>query len=142
MAAGELGRALDAVFGKVRRKRELVLMDLWGTGRSAREECGPSDDKRFRFIGLLGQGGMGEVLLAQQRPFDREVAIKVIRGDADPDSLDAFRGEMRVAAMLDHPAVVLVHDAGDDFYVMKRVRGRTLGDALREEITAMVGEEL
>ena len=38
-AAGELGRSLDAVFGRVRRKRQLVLVDQRGTGRSTPLPC-------------------------------------------------------------------------------------------------------
>ncbi len=87
---------------------------------------------RFHLLASLGRGGMGEVLLAEQACLGRQVAIKVLQRRADPRALAAFRAEARVTGVLDHPNVVPVHDAGADFFVMKRVRGRTLGQVARD----------
>jgi hypothetical protein len=97
---------------------------------------------RYRLLGKLGHGGMGTVWRAQDETVDREVAVKEPRV---PDSLpereranafERMRREARAAARLDHPAVVNVHDVavvdGRPWIVMELVRGRTLGDVLRE----------
>jgi len=95
-------------------------------------EAACSAGSRFRLLASLGRGGMGEVLLAEQACLGREVAIKVLQRRADQRALVAFRAEARVTGVLDHPNVVPVHDAGEDFFVMKRVRGRTLGQVARD----------
>jgi len=95
----------------------------------------PGDHAGHRFVrrGTLGRGGMGEVLLAEQLDLAREVAIKVMQREGSGiDGLAAFRTEARITANLDHPNVVPVHDAGEDFLVMKRVQGRSLSALLKE----------
>ncbi|WP_328670984.1 serine/threonine-protein kinase [Streptomyces sp. NBC_00328] len=97
---------------------------------------------RYRLLAKLGHGGMGTVWRARDETVDREVAVKEPRV---PDHLpereranayERMRREARAAARLDHPAVVNVHDVavvdGQPWIVMELVRGRSLGDALRE----------
>ena len=67
----------------------------------------------------------------------REVAIKIPNALASASLERRLRSEARVLARLEHPGIVPIHDAGrlaDGrlFYVMKRVRGRTLGEHLRD----------
>lgn len=69
----------------------------------------------YRIVRLLSRGGMGSVYLAQQTALGRTVALKVLRPDpqTDPDFRSRFQREARVAATIEHPAVVRVHDAGE-----------------------------
>jgi len=95
------------------------------------------DDRRYTFGALLGQGGMGEVVLAFDEHIGREVAVKRIRAE-DPSSeeLARFVREARVQGRLQHPAVVPVHDLafdqeGKPYFVMKRLSGTTVAEVLR-----------
>ncbi len=97
----------------------------------------PGDSARYSVGALLGQGGMGEVLLAMDEHIGREVAVKRIRA-ANPTSeeLSRFVREARVQGRLEHPAVVPVHDLGVDregrpYFVMKRLSGTDMGELLK-----------
>ncbi len=103
---------------------------------------GPGDPRRYAVGKLLGQGGMGEVLLAYDGTIGREVAMKRIRaGGSSAELLSRFVREARVQGRLEHPAVVPVHDLaldpdGRPYFVMKRLTGTTLSEllaALRSE---------
>ena len=91
---------------------------------------------RYRLGELIGQGGMGEVFVAQDLRLEREVALKLLRADlADRDGMrERVLAEARLAARLTHPHVVAVLDTGEQdgrpFVVMERLSGRTLGDEL------------
>ncbi len=90
--------------------------------------------------GELGRGGMGRVEAVADRLLRRQVARKVLEPagrPASPAMVARFLREARVTAGLEHPGVVPVHDLvtlpdGRLAYTMKRVRGRTLGDALTD----------
>lgn len=64
--------------------------------------------------GLLGRGGMGAVYRARQTALDRDVAVKILPPEADPDGAMAerFRREGRILARLSHPHIVTVFDSG------------------------------
>jgi serine/threonine protein kinase len=85
---------------------------------------------------------MAVVYLARDETLGREVAIKVSSAPGARTELDArMRTEAAVLALLEHPGVVPVHDAGvlpdgRAFYVMKRVRGTLLGELARSSIGA------
>jgi serine/threonine-protein kinase len=91
------------------------------------ERIGP-----YRVIQKLGAGGMGEVVLAHDDRLDRLVAIKRLHTDhaATPERRERFRREARIAARINHPAIVQIHDVlhqGDhDFLIMEYVEGRNL----------------
>src|SRR6185312_880830 len=86
----------------------------------------------YQVLKPLGAGGMGEVFLAYDERLDRKVAIKRIRADANatPERRERFRREARVAAKLNHPAIVQIYDVlteGDESYiVMEHVEGTNL----------------
>ncbi len=91
---------------------------------------------RYAVTEELGRGGMGTVFLARDEELGREVAIKIPNALASADLERRLRSEARVLARLEHPGIVPIHDAGrlaDGrlFYVMKRVRGRTLREHLQ-----------
>jgi serine/threonine-protein kinase len=88
------------------------------------DEFGP-----YHLTGLLGEGGMGVVYLAQRRDLGSLVAIKVLR-DAwlSPARRERFESEQRTLARLNHPNIALLFDAGilDDgtpWFVMEYVKG-------------------
>ena len=92
---------------------------------------------RYAVVEEIGRGGMGTVYLALDEELGREVAIKIPNALASASLERRLRNEARVLARLEHPGIVPIHDAGrlaDGrlFYVMKRVRGRTLGAHLRD----------
>jgi eukaryotic-like serine/threonine-protein kinase len=103
-------------------------------GSESREP--PNVGARYALESVIGRGGMGEIWLARDLRVDREIAIKVLRGDGphDPGALARFLREARVQARLEHPSVVPVHDlAASDaapFFAMKRLTGTTLADVL------------
>ena len=91
----------------------------------------------YRTREVLGRGGMGEVVLAEDLEIGRNVAIKRLRSEVTSKALiDRFLREARIQALLDHPAIVPVHQIGQDadgrpFFTMKRLSGSTLGEAIK-----------
>ena len=84
----------------------------------------------YRLLQKLGEGGMGEVWLAeQQEPVQRKVALKIIKQGMDTKQVVArFEAERQALAMMDHPAVAKVFDAGTTprgrpYFVMEYVKG-------------------
>jgi serine/threonine protein kinase/tetratricopeptide (TPR) repeat protein len=93
----------------------------------------------YRIIRKLGQGGMGEVYLADDSVLGRKVAVKVLPEDSVKDDQARRRllREARAAATLDHPNICSIHEVGDEdgtsFIVMQYVEGQTLSERLREK---------
>lgn len=89
----------------------------------------------YELLERLGQGGMGVVYKARQVPFDRIVAVKVVRSDfsGDANAKLRFLREMRAVAKVDHPGIVRVFEAGEDqgflYFSMEFVSGPTLASA-------------
>lgn len=76
----------------------------------------------YRLVRLIGQGGMGEVYLAQDTRLPRQVAVKVIRYEHQPypdtNALQPaerlFQREMKALSLLDHPHILNFHDFGEE----------------------------
>jgi len=91
---------------------------------------------RFRILSLLGQGGMGEVYVAEDETLGRRVALKTIRASRrlQPSAQARFLREAQVLSRLDHPNICRIYDyveAGEcDFLVLELVAGRDLEDAI------------
>ncbi len=92
---------------------------------------------RYRHDRALGRGGMGEVLLADDRRIGRQVAVKTLREHArgDAGATARFLREARIQGQLEHPAIVPVYDLGahadgQPYFTMKRLRGMTLEQLL------------
>jgi len=84
----------------------------------------------FRLLEHLGEGGMGEVYLAEQKtPIRRQVALKVIKAGMDTKEVIArFESERQALAMMDHPRIAKVFDAGATpegrpYFAMELVKG-------------------
>ena len=92
---------------------------------------------RYRIIGLLGRGGMGDVYRADDLELQQAVALKFLgRMFAErPDMLDRFRAEVRNARGVSHPNVCRVYDIGEvdgqTFLSMEYVDGEDLGSLLK-----------
>ncbi|MGO9946892.1 MAG: protein kinase domain-containing protein [Steroidobacteraceae bacterium] len=87
-------------------------------------------EQRFRLIRKLGEGGMGQVWLAEQTaPVRRPVALKLIKaGMYDETVVHRFQAERQSLAIMDHPAIAKVFDAGitpqgQPYFVMEYVPG-------------------
>jgi len=85
---------------------------------------------RYKLLNVLGEGGMGIVYLAEQtEPVKREVALKVIKPGMDSKRVLArFEAEQQALALLEHPHVARVYDAGlapsgRPYFVMEHVKG-------------------
>ncbi len=94
---------------------------------------------QYRLIRKLGEGGMGEVYLAEHQLLKRPCALKRIKSDAgsDPIVLARFEREVQSAARLAHPNIVEIYDYGraDDgtfYYVMEYLRGLSLLELVRK----------
>lgn len=93
----------------------------------------------YELQSVIGVGGMGEVYRAYDTARERMVAIKLLRPDmaADHSFQERFRRESRVAARLQEPHVIPVHDFGEIdgvLYIdMRLVEGASLKDVLRAE---------
>jgi len=97
------------------------------------------DDSEYELGAVLGRGGMGEVVLAHERRFGRDVALKRLHAEHTSDgAMQRFLREAMIQACLEHPAIVPVHDLGRDatgrpYFTMKRVVGTTLHDLVRDD---------
>jgi len=87
----------------------------------------------YRLLSVLGEGGMGIVYLAEQeRPIQRRVALKLIKpGIASSLAVARFESERQTLAMMEHPNIAHVYDAGatqagQPYFVMEYVSGQTI----------------
>jgi formylglycine-generating enzyme required for sulfatase activity/tRNA A-37 threonylcarbamoyl transferase component Bud32 len=138
----ELTRDLQARFPDPRAlAKELVrrgwlttyqAMQLW-KGHGQELVLGP-----YLLLDSLGEGGMGQVFKARHRLMDRIVALKVIRQErlGDADAVRRFLREIRAAAQLSHPNIVIAHDAAQvgqtHLLVMEFIEGTDLAKVVAE----------
>ncbi len=119
-----------------------------GSGQAVREASDPGTahgrflpgtlfGKRYRIVGLLGKGGMGEVYRADDLSLGQSVALKLLPPGLahDPGALDRLRSEVRLARQVSHPNVCRVYDLGEvdgeSFVAMEYVDGEDLASVLR-----------
>jgi serine/threonine-protein kinase len=115
--------ALMAIFGKAHWSLRQQLFEQRVVGR-------------YKLQRMLGAGGMGEVWSSTHAGLGREVAIKLLRPDeASPERIARFEAEIAALTALQHAHTVRIFDCGttDDgywFYVMERLHGQTLTEAI------------
>ncbi|HZA45078.1 MAG TPA: protein kinase, partial [Rubrobacter sp.] len=97
-------------------------------------------DNRYTLIEPLGGGGMAEVYLAHDEVLDRDVAVKILRGQYvdDEEFVERFRREAQSAASLSHPNIVSIYDRGRSedgaYYIaMEYVPRGTLKDRISRD---------
>ena len=97
-------------------------------------------DSRYTLVEPLGSGGMAEVYLAHDEVLDRDVALKILRGQYadDEEFVERFRREAQSAAGLSHPNIVSIYDRGRSedgaYYIaMEYVPRGTLKDRISRD---------
>jgi len=112
-------------------------MYLRSSGRDLDQE--PDFGPRYRVIGVLGKGGMGEVYRAYDTELRSEVAIKIVRSERDdhPEALARFRREIALARKVTSANVLRVYDlaehAGLRFLTMELVDGEDLAAMMKRD---------
>ncbi|HXI12933.1 MAG TPA: protein kinase [Thermoanaerobaculia bacterium] len=92
---------------------------------------------RYRFVSLLGRGGMGEVFRAEDMKLGHPIALKFLPADiaGDPAALERLYGEVRIGRQISHPNVCRLYDIveveGHRFIAMEYVDGEDLASLLR-----------
>jgi len=131
----------DSIFGASPEGLERFMLEAWENSEPDQQdqptvaarmliEQPGGQIGRYKLISVLGEGGMGIVYLAQQeRPVKRQVALKVIKPGMDSKRVLArFEAEQQALALMEHPHVARVHDAGltasgRPYFVMEYVKG-------------------
>ncbi|HET8648853.1 MAG TPA: protein kinase [Gemmatimonadales bacterium] len=103
--------------------------------------------ERYRIERVIGEGGMATVYLAQDLKHKRPVAVKVMRPElAATLGTDRFLREVEIAAQLNHPHILPMHDSGEAegvlYYVMPFVDGESLATRISREGELPVAEAL
>lgn len=121
---------------------EVLATELVRRGRLTKYQAGRVASGRIRGLVLgkyviqdrIGEGGMGEVFIAEHRRMKRPVVVKILPESAtkSKDAIHRFQHEVEAAAQLSHPNIVTAFDAdvedGIHYLVMEYVEGEPLGD--------------
>jgi serine/threonine protein kinase/Tfp pilus assembly protein PilF len=95
----------------------------------------------YRIVSKIGEGGMGEVYLAQDTKLDRKVAIKFLHEEfsKDADKLNRFVQEAKAASALNHPNILTVYEIGEvegkNYIATELIDGQTLREHLSHKET-------
>jgi len=99
---------------------------------------GQKINDRYQIIRTIGEGGMANVYLAHDLILDRDVAVKILRGDLADDEkfVRRFQREAIAASSLSHTNIVEMYDVGEDdgkyYIVMEYVEGKTLKSLVKK----------
>lgn len=97
----------------------------------------------YRILSKIGEGGMGEVYLAQDTKLDRKVALKILPADvaSNRDRMDRFVREAKSAAALSHPNIAQIFEIGEadgtHYITMEFIEGVTLREKIHREHTEL-----
>ena len=109
---------------------------------------GQKINERYEILKSIGEGGMANVYLAHDIILDRDVAIKVLRGDlaGDEKFVRRFQREALSASSLSHPNIVEMYDVGEDngtyYIVMEYVPGMTLKQLIKKRGSISLSEAI
>src|SRR5438132_10146758 len=96
---------------------------------------------RYEIRSKIGEGGMGEVYLAEDTQLHRKVALKVLPADvaSNQDRMRRFNQEATAAASLNHPNIAHIYEIGEakgvNFIAMEFIDGATLSEKIHLEKT-------
>ena len=171
---GQLGRAFRRMQEELREKQRLVDFLSAGRALSRGTEAAPVSPiaagvpagvaplapgtllaGRYELTEVLGSGGMGVVYRARDRELGEVVAVKTLHAGfarADPQMLERFKQEIRLARRITHRNVVRIHDLGEEsgnyFITMEHVEGASLDQLIRRrgrlpvDVTLAIGKQL
>ena len=135
-ACGDDKEMLAAVQSLLHHHDKQAFLDLPAVGSSVTLDDSPLSEGpgtvigRYKLLQQIGEGGFGVVYMAeQQRPIRRKVALKIIKLGMDTKQVIArFEAERQALAMMDHPNIAHVFDAGTTktgrpYFVMELVKG-------------------
>jgi serine/threonine-protein kinase len=103
---------------------------------------------RYQIREIIGEGAMARVYKAYDPEIDRTIAVKLLKSQLaeDDDYRSRFLREAKGAGLLSHPNIVTVFDVGEDnkhpYIAMELVDGKTLGDLLRDDPSALTTREI
>lgn len=109
---------------------------------------GQKINDRYQIIKSIGEGGMANVYLAYDTILDRNVAVKVLRGDLATDEkfVKRFQREAFSASSLTHPNIVEVYDVGEDngnyYIVMEYIEGKHLKELIKKRGKLTISETI
>ncbi|MBW8772176.1 MAG: protein kinase [Gemmatimonadetes bacterium] len=176
---GELADAFRRMVGELKEKQDLVDLLSTGGGAAATVQMGQGDvravtsgpnatrpssmgislmpgqtlSNRYEIKEVLGAGGMGVVFRAWDRDLQEAVAIKTLKPEVmDPQSIERFKQEIRLARKISHRNVVRNYDLGESdgmlYITMEYVEGTSLEKLLRQRgklpvsVALTVGKQL
>jgi eukaryotic-like serine/threonine-protein kinase len=135
----ELGAEVEALLAEQERAAKLMNAPAAAFGAKLLQQDDGAGELRpgemlgdYRIVSLLGEGGMGEVYLADDIHFGRQVAIKLIKqGFGTKEFVRHFRQEERILAALNHPNIARLYggavaSGGLPYFVMEYVEGIAL----------------
>lgn len=103
---------------------------------------GSTISNKYQLTKFVGQGGLGRVFLAEQKPLGRQVAVKLLHPELSCDAGLAarFEREALAASRISHPNTVVIHDFGSEmvgshkqlYLVMEYLSGETLHDRIQD----------
>ena len=107
---------------------------------------GQKINERYEIVASIGEGGMANVYLAHDAILDRNVALKVLRGDLENNEkfIRRFQREAKSVSDLSHPNIVEVYDVGEEegqhYIVMEYIDGKTLKQLVQKRGALTVAE--
>ena len=139
----ELRSEVESLLASFEESDHFIEMPVAGAAAEVFAELPPSLVGRrlghYEILTILGEGGVGEVYLAQDTRLDRRVALKVLSATSvsNPEANERFWREARAAATLDDPHICAIHEItevdGCCFIVMQYLEGETLAAKLKNK---------